>query len=211
MPVDDGSRRMNVAGEELVLLRRSRRLTGVARRRCCVADPHFGKAARSARSGCFVPRGTTTASALAARCAAHRDGRSRSSSSATFCTRARDGARRRCARSRRGATALVRRDAAGARQSRSCAPAIHRVQVGIECVDGPVLDGPFALAHHPRVVPERVRARRPRASVRDCTAPGESAYAYRASGSGANMPCFRRSASSPDWRTSTPARVTVCG
>jgi metallophosphoesterase superfamily enzyme len=28
-------------------------------------------------------------------------------------------------------------------------------EVGIECVDGPVEDGPFALAHHPRDVPGR--------------------------------------------------------
>ena len=83
-----------------------------------------------------------------------RDGRTTaSSSSATFSTRARDELRRRCARSRNGA----RRHAS---VSMTLVRGNHDVRAGdppdcmkIECVDGPLIDGPFALAHHPSVVP----------------------------------------------------------
>jgi DNA ligase-associated metallophosphoesterase len=122
------------------------------RRTLLVADPHFGKAASFRALGVPVPRGTTTGTlarldALIARVDPARivflgdflharEGRSAEALAAIGGWRAAHGAL---------AMTIVR----GNHDARAGDPPR---EVGIECADGPLLDPPFALAHHPRPV-----------------------------------------------------------
>lgn len=141
----------NVAGERLVLCA-ERGVYWQTRRMLLVADPHFGKAASFRALGVRVPRGTTIGTlgrldALIARLAPARvvflgdflharEGRS----AETFAALA----------AWRGSHASIEmRLVRGNHDRRAGDPPS---EVGIECVDGPVEDGPFALAHHPRAV-----------------------------------------------------------
>jgi DNA ligase-associated metallophosphoesterase len=119
------------------------------RRMLLVADPHFGKAASFRALGVRVPRGTTDGTlarldALLARLAPERieflgdflharEGRNDETFRMLAEWRARHGGI---------AMRLVR----GNHDKRAGDPPSD---VGIECVDGPVLEPPFALAHHP--------------------------------------------------------------
>lgn len=119
------------------------------RRTLLVADPHFGKAATFRALGVRVPRGTTEGTlarldALVARLDPERieflgdflharEGRTDETFRALAEWRARHGGI---------AMRLVR----GNHDKRAGDPP---GDVGIECVDGPVLEAPFALAHHP--------------------------------------------------------------
>jgi len=114
-----------------------------------VADPHFGKAASFRALGVRVPRGTTEGAlsrldGLVARLAPERidflgdflharEGRNGETFRVLAEWRARHGGI---------AMRLVR----GNHDKRAGDPPSD---VGIECVDGPVIEPPFALAHHP--------------------------------------------------------------
>ena len=91
---------------------------------------------------------------------------SASSSSATSCTRARDG-------TPRTLRAIDEWRAAHSSIEMLLVRGNHDTRAGdppeslqIACVDGPALEGPFALAHHPARVAGRVRARGARAPWR---------------------------------------------
>lgn len=139
---------VTVAGEQLELC--AERAAHWARRRTLfIADPHFGKAASFRALGVFVPRGTTSDALkrlddLVARLRPERivflgdflharEGRTDETFDALAAWRASH---------REVAMQIVR----GNHDRRAGDPP---GAVGIECIDGPVRDGPFALAHHP--------------------------------------------------------------
>jgi DNA ligase-associated metallophosphoesterase len=142
----------SVAGEELELCA-ERAVYWRRRRMLLVADPHFGKAASFRALGVFVPKGTTHEAvvrldALIARLEpGHivflgdflhaKEGRN----AETFDALARWRARHASIDMR-----LVR----GNHDRRAGDPP---AEVGIVSVDGPLMDAPFALAHHPVTVP----------------------------------------------------------
>jgi DNA ligase-associated metallophosphoesterase len=137
-----------VAGETLELCA-ERAAYWPRRRALLVADPHFGKAASFRALGVRVPRGTTESAlarldALVARLAPSRieflgdflharEGRNEETFRALAEWRARHAG---------VAMRLVR----GNHDKRAGDPPST---VGIECVDGPLAEAPFALAHHP--------------------------------------------------------------
>jgi DNA ligase-associated metallophosphoesterase len=139
---------LEVAGEVLELC--AERAAYWARRRTLlVADPHFGKAASFRALGVYVPRGTTgdalqRLDTLVARLRPERivylgdvlharEGSTHDTFDALAAWRASH---------REVAMQLVR----GNHDRRAGDPPRA---VGIECIDGPLHDGPFALAHHP--------------------------------------------------------------
>jgi len=119
------------------------------RRMLLVADPHFGKAASFRALGVRVPRGTTEGAlarldALVARLAPSRieflgdflharEGRTDETFRALAEWRARH-------------AGITMRLVRGNHDKRAGDPPSA---VGIECVDGPLAEAPFALAHHP--------------------------------------------------------------
>jgi DNA ligase-associated metallophosphoesterase len=139
---------ITIAGETLELCA-ERAAYWPRRRTLLVADPHFGKAATFRALGVRVPRGTTEGAVarldrLVARLAPARidflgdflharEGRTDETFRVLAEWRARHGG---------VAMRLVR----GNHDKRAGDPPSD---VGIECVDGPVLEPPFALAHHP--------------------------------------------------------------
>ena len=144
---------VTIAGETLELCA-ERAAYWPRRRMLLVADPHFGKAASFRALGVRVPRGTTEGTlarldALVARLAPDRieflgdflharEGRNDETFRLLAEWRARHGGI---------AMRLVR----GNHDKRAGDPPSD---VGIECVDGPVIEAPFALAHHPIRVAE---------------------------------------------------------
>jgi DNA ligase-associated metallophosphoesterase len=142
---------VSIADERLVLCA-ERGVYWHARRMLLVADPHFGKAASFRALGVRVPRGTTIGAlgrldTLIARLAPARivflgdflharEGRS----AETFAMLA----------AWRGAHASIEMQLVRGNHDRRAGDPPS--EVGIECVDGPLHEGPFALAHHPRVV-----------------------------------------------------------
>ncbi len=137
-----------VAGEALLLLA-DRAVYWPSRGMLLVADPHFGKAAAFRFGGLFVPKGTTAAalsrlSLLLTMTGAHRlvflgdflharEGRSGELFALLSAWRRSHGA---------VDMLLVR----GNHDRRSGDPPS---EAGIGVTDGPVVEGPFALAHHP--------------------------------------------------------------
>ena len=137
-----------VAGETLELCP-ERAAYWPRRRMLLVADPHFGKAAAFRALGVRVPRGTTDDAlarldALVARLAPARieflgdflharEGRNPETFAALGAWRARH-------------AGIAMRIVRGNHDRRAGDPP---AEVGIECVDGPVREGPLALAHHP--------------------------------------------------------------
>jgi len=141
----------SIAGEQLVLCA-ERAVYWHERRMLLVADPHFGKAASFRALGVRVPRGTTIGAlgrldALIARLAPARlvflgdflharEGRNAD----TFAM---------LAAWRNAHASIAMQLVRGNHDRRAGDPPS---EVGIECADGPLLEGPFALAHHPRGV-----------------------------------------------------------
>ena len=139
---------VTVAGETLELCA-ERAAYWPRRRTLLVADPHFGKAASFRALGVRVPHGTThnalaRLDALVARLAPARieflgdflharEGRN----AETF---------RALAEWRAGHAGIAMRLVRGNHDRRAGDPPS---EVGIECVDGPMVETPFAFAHHP--------------------------------------------------------------
>ena len=137
-----------VAGEELEL-RPERAAYWRRTQTLLIADPHFGKAASFRALGVYVPKGTTT-SALAridTLIADHAPSRiiflgdflhSREGRNAeTF---------NELAHWRESHAAIAMQIVRGNHDKRAGDPPC---EVGLDCVDGPIIDGPFAFAHHP--------------------------------------------------------------
>ena len=146
--------RMTIAGEELVLSP-SRAIFWPRREILLVADPHFGKAASFRALGVRAPSGTTAHSLdrIDRLIVEHRptrivflgdflharEGRTLAAFAALAAWRAtHDGMD----------VQLIR----GNHDRRAGDPP---PEVRIDCVDGPVIDGPFALTHHPVAVAGR--------------------------------------------------------
>ncbi len=139
---------ISIAGERLILAP-ERAAMWVSRSMLLVADPHFAKAATFRAGGVFVPRGTTKEGitrldALIARFAPAsitflgdflhaREGRNDDTFSALEAWRSRH-------------ATIDMRLVRGNHDVRAGDPPSS---VGITCVDGPLLDGAFVLAHHP--------------------------------------------------------------
>ena len=148
MEAVSGSISITARGEELQLLA-DRAVHWVRTSTLLVADPHFGKAATFRAAGIFVPSGTTAAAldrldALLAATGAHRiiflgdflharEGRHPSTLAAIDAWRAKHASVH---------MLLVR----GNHDRRAGDPPSS---LQIACVDGPHIEGPFALAHHP--------------------------------------------------------------
>ena len=144
--------RVDIRGEELVLLS-GRAAVWPRTETLLIADAHFGKAASFRASGVPVPRGTTAGAlarvdALLDRTSARRivflgdflhakEGRAPNTVQAIAEWRARHAAVE---------ITLVR----GNHDRRAGDPPR---EIRIDCVDAPLLAGPYALAHHPRAVP----------------------------------------------------------
>jgi len=142
---------VDVCGETLTLLA-ERAVHWVREPTLLVADPHFGKAASFRALGVRVPRGTTIGAlgrldALIARLAPARivflgdflharEGRNAETFAMLAAWRASHASI---------AMQLVR----GNHDRRAGDPPS---EVGIECENGPLVEGPFALEHHPRAV-----------------------------------------------------------
>lgn len=142
-----------VAGEELELCP-ERAVYWRRRRMLLVADPHFGKAASFRALGVPVPRGTTGRSlarldALVERLAPERivflgdflharEGRSRETFAALATWRG---------QYRELEVGIVRGN-----HDRGAGDPPE--DVGIACMDGPVVEAPFALSHHPVHMPD---------------------------------------------------------
>jgi DNA ligase-associated metallophosphoesterase len=139
---------VEIAGETLDLCA-ERAAYWPSRRTLFVADPHFGKAAAFRALGVRVPRGTTgdaltRLDALVARLAPARieflgdflharEGRNAETFGALADWRSRH-------------PEIAMRLVRGNHDRRAGDPPS---EVGIECVDGPIAEPPFALAHHP--------------------------------------------------------------
>ena len=139
---------VEIAGETLELCP-ERAAYWPRRRMLLVADPHFGKAASFRALGVLVPRGTPDGAlarldALVARLAPERivflgdflharEGRNADTFAALGAWRARH-------------AGIEMRIVRGNHDRRAGDPPD---EVGIACVDGPVREGPLALAHHP--------------------------------------------------------------
>lgn len=147
----DGDVTLEIEGERVVLMP-EHALWMPERRMLLVGDTHFGKAATFRAGGIFVPRGTT-ATTLA-----------RLDSAIARSNAARVVILGDLLHAREGRSLETLRLVAEWRASR---PAMEVVLVrgnhdraagdppeslGIECVDPPLVDGPFAFTHHPRVV-----------------------------------------------------------
>lgn len=143
--------RVTVARESLVLLP-ERAVYWEAKRTLLVADPHFGKAAAFRASGVPVPRGTTSGTLARLDAVIDRLAPSRIVFLGDF-LHAKEGRapetvralERWRARHEAIAMTLVR----GNHDRRAGDPPC---EIGIVCVDAPLLDAPFALAHHPTPV-----------------------------------------------------------
>ena len=145
---------IDVAGESLLLMPECAVYWGRTST-LLVADAHFGKAATFRAGGIFVPRGTTSTSLARLDSAVARTGATRLIFLGDL-LHAKEGR----------APETLRLVA----EWRAARPSLEVVLVrgnhdraagdppessGIACVDAPMLDGPFAFAHHPRVIDGR--------------------------------------------------------
>ena len=144
---------VHVAGEELLLLPEHAVLWTRART-LLVADPHFGKAAAFRAQGVFVPE-ATTAGTLARLDAIVGATRARRVVFLGDFLHAREGRHPDTVRAlsewraRHAAVDMLLVRGNHDRRAGDPPP-----ELGITCVDAPVPEPPFALTHHPRVVPD---------------------------------------------------------
>jgi DNA ligase-associated metallophosphoesterase len=142
---------VEIAGETLELCA-ERAAYWPRRRMLLVADPHFGKAASFRALGVHVPRGTTEGALARMDALVTRLEPERIEFLGDFlhAREGRDAETFRLLAEWRGAHGrIAMRLVRGNHDRRAGDPPST---VGIECVDGPVLEPPFALAHHPTPV-----------------------------------------------------------
>lgn len=143
---------VTVAGEELQLFA-ERAGYWPARATLLVADPHFGKAAAFRLAGLFVPRGTTAAGLSRLSHLLEATGARRIIFLGDF-LHAREGRSAEMFEAvgewRRRHSAVEMLLVRGNHDRRAGDPP---GEVGIDVAEGPVAEGPFALAHHPVPVP----------------------------------------------------------
>jgi DNA ligase-associated metallophosphoesterase len=117
-----------------------------------VADAHFGKAATFRASGIFVPRGTTTTALARLDAAIEHTGATRIIFLGDL-LHAREGRSPETLRvlsEWRATHSVVEMILVRGNHDRSAGDPPERL--GIRCVDAPMIDGPFAFTHHPRVL-----------------------------------------------------------
>jgi DNA ligase-associated metallophosphoesterase len=152
MPVMTGAIEMEVAGEELELLP-DHAVLWRERSTLFVADPHFGKAATFRAAGIFVPEETTAMTLARLDALLIATGAERIVFLGDF-LHAREGRHPSTLRAieewREGHSFISMLLVRGNHDARAGDPPDC---MKIECVDGPLIDGPFALAHHPSIVP----------------------------------------------------------
>jgi DNA ligase-associated metallophosphoesterase len=145
--------RTTIAGEEVVLMA-ERAMYWPRAETLLVADPHFGKAAAFRAAGVLVPRGTTAETLRRLDTAIARTGAQRVVFLGDF-LHARE--------SRAPETLRTINDwrATRARMDMVLVRGNHDARAGdppreleIRCVSAPLVDGPFAFAHHPRPTAE---------------------------------------------------------
>ena len=143
---------VDIRGETLVLL--SERAAFWARTETLlIADAHFGKAASFRAAGVPVPRGTTADALTRVDTLLHRTSARRIVFLGDF-LHAKEG--RAPSTVQAIAEWRIRHEAIemtlvrGNHDRRAGDPP---AEIRIDCVDAPLLEGPFALAHHPRAVP----------------------------------------------------------
>jgi DNA ligase-associated metallophosphoesterase len=149
--VPAGAVHMTVAGEELLLLS-ERAVFWPRESTLLVADPHFGKAAAFRFAGLFVPPGTTAASLARLSRLLVMTGAARVVFLGDFLHAAEGRSEpmfRAVAAWRRSHGAIMMTLVRGNHDRRAGDPPR---EIGIEVVDGPLVRGPLALAHHPQVV-----------------------------------------------------------
>lgn len=143
---------VEIAGEQMVLLA-DRGLYWSARATLLIADPHFGKAATFRMAGLFVPKGTTALALQRLDHLVRQTGATRMVFLGDF-LHAREGrsesmlAEVAAWRSKHAGVELVL--VRGNHDRRAGDPP---AEFGVTCVDAPLIQGPFALAHHPVAVP----------------------------------------------------------
>lgn len=144
---------VEIAGEELALLV-ERAAYWARERTLLVADPHFGKAAAFRAAGVPVPRGTTTETLSRLDSAIERTGAQRVIFLGDF-LHAREGRSPETLRVinewRASRSAVEMTLVRGNHDARAGDPP---VELDVRCVDGPLVEMPFAFAHHPVVLAE---------------------------------------------------------
>jgi len=143
-----GAVQVMVAGEELLLLA-DRAAYWPARATLLVADPHFGKAAAFRFAGLFVPRGTTAAALSRLSLLLMATGAERVVFLGDF-LHAREGRHQEMMEAiaswRRSHATVAMTLVRGNHDRRAGDPS---PDAGIDVTDGPLVQGPFALTHHP--------------------------------------------------------------
>jgi DNA ligase-associated metallophosphoesterase len=149
--MSDGDVRAEVKGEELVLLP-ERAVWWPSRNTLLVADVHFGKAASFRAHGVPVPHGTTVGTLARLDAMLERTGANRIIFIGDF-LHAREGRApdtvRTLAEWRRRRSAVSMTLVRGNHDRRAGDPL---PEIAIDCVDPPLAEPPFTLAHHPRAV-----------------------------------------------------------
>lgn len=144
--------RVDIAGESMHLCA-ERAMYWHARRTLLVADPHFGKAATFRALGVRAPKGTTreTLARLDALIVRHAPERLVFLGDFLHAREGRNAETVDALADWRFAHATVEmRIVRGNHDKRAGDPP---AEVGITCIDGPVIEPPFALSHHPVRVP----------------------------------------------------------
>ena len=140
--------RISAAGEELVLLG-ERAVYWPGQSTLLVADPHFGKAAAFRFAGLFVPPGTTSAALSRLSKLLVATGAERVVFLGDFLHAAegRSGQMFGAVAARRRSHAAIAMTLVRGNHDRRAGDPPREFE--IEVVDGPMIEGPFALTHHP--------------------------------------------------------------
>jgi len=147
----DGDVTLEIEGEHVVLMP-EHALWMPERQTLLVADTHFGKAATFRAGGIFVPRGTTatTLARLDAALARSNAMRLVILGDLLHAREGRSPETLRLVAEWRASRAEV--EVVLVRGNHDRAAGDPPESLGVACVDAPLLEGPFAFTHHPRVV-----------------------------------------------------------
>jgi DNA ligase-associated metallophosphoesterase len=142
---------IELTGEAVVLMP-ERALYWHRARTLLVADPHFGKAATFRAGGIFVPRGTTSHAVRRLDDAIDRTGAMRVVflGDLLHATEGRSPETLRVVSDWRATRSSVEMILVRGNHDRSAGDPPE--SLGITCVDAPLVDGPFAFTHHPKVI-----------------------------------------------------------